>query len=260
MTKTLKDFYEVYRPKAKGEQRFVDKHVTIKHKDANGNEDDVFKATNVKPVDREKEHGYNPGSDEKVYEETLEVVAEGIRAYYEEVGEEISEEDLMDFANEIYESLMDELEEEEELTELSKQKLGKYVNRAAQDVEDRAYWEGRDGSNKKPYDDYSKKNSKRMAGIKKATAKLTKEDVINSFIDKYVTEEALQDLSLEDRLIEKLEPFLSESHIDTFVELFNTLNEDNQYQMIDHIIDQESVNDILNFIIKEKNLEIEEDD
>lgn len=69
MTKTLKDLFEVYRPKAKGEQDFVDKHVTIKHKDRNGNKDDVFKATNIKPIDRETEHGYNPGSDEKVYED-----------------------------------------------------------------------------------------------------------------------------------------------------------------------------------------------
>lgn len=220
MTKTLKDFYEVYRPKAKGEQRFVDKHVTIKHKDANGNGDDVFKATNVKPVDREKEHGYNPGNDEKVYEETLEVVAEGIRAYYEEVGEEISEEDLMDFANEIFESLMDELEEEDQGEEIVEEAPKRIPN----------------------------------------SARLTKEDVINNFIDKYVAEENVEQLTLEDKLVEKLQPYLSESHIDTFVELFNTLNEDNQYQMIDHIIDQESVNDILNFIIKEKNLEIEEDD
>lgn len=68
---SIKDLFEVYKAKAKDEQKFVDKHVTIKHKDANGNGDDVFDASNVKPVDRKKTRlGYNPGEDEKVYEET----------------------------------------------------------------------------------------------------------------------------------------------------------------------------------------------
>ena len=68
MTKSLKDLFEVYRPKAKDEADFVDKHVTIKHKDRNGNGDDVFKG-NTKKADRKKErHGYESGEDEKVYE------------------------------------------------------------------------------------------------------------------------------------------------------------------------------------------------
>lgn len=70
MTKSLKALFEVYRPKAKDEADFVDKHVTIKHKDRNGNGDDVFQASNIKKADRKKErHGYEPGEDEKVYEE-----------------------------------------------------------------------------------------------------------------------------------------------------------------------------------------------
>jgi hypothetical protein len=69
-TKTLADFFEVYRPKSPDEQKFVDKHVVIKHKDRNGNGDDVFNAKNIKKADRKKErHGYEPGEDEKVYEE-----------------------------------------------------------------------------------------------------------------------------------------------------------------------------------------------
>jgi hypothetical protein len=49
---------------------FVDKHVTSKHPDPAGNKDDVFQATNVKTVDREKErHGYSGENDHKVYEE-----------------------------------------------------------------------------------------------------------------------------------------------------------------------------------------------
>ena len=69
--KTLKDLFEVYKPKSPDEQKFVDKHVTIKHKDRNGNGDDVFNAANIKTNKRKEErHGYDVGEDEKVYEET----------------------------------------------------------------------------------------------------------------------------------------------------------------------------------------------
>lgn len=68
MTKSLKDLLELYTPRAKGEKRFADKHIVAKHKDRNGNGDDVFNATKIKTVDRSPEHGYNAGEDEKVYE------------------------------------------------------------------------------------------------------------------------------------------------------------------------------------------------
>ena len=73
--KTIKDMFEVYAPKSPDEQKFVKKHVVVKHPDRNevngkANGDDVFKATNIKAVEREKtRHGYNVGQDEKVYEE-----------------------------------------------------------------------------------------------------------------------------------------------------------------------------------------------
>jgi len=70
--KTTKELFEVYKPKSPDEQKFIDKHVTIKIKDRNGNGDDVFNG-NIKPVDRKKErHGYEPGEDEKVYESSVE--------------------------------------------------------------------------------------------------------------------------------------------------------------------------------------------
>lgn len=57
---------------ADGAKKFIDKHVVTKHPDASGNGDDVFQATNVKTIDREKEnHGYNGDSDHKVYEASL---------------------------------------------------------------------------------------------------------------------------------------------------------------------------------------------
>ena len=66
--KTIKDIIELYKPKSADEDRFVKKHVIKKTEDANGNKDDVFNATNVKPENRAPKHGYNPGEDEKVYE------------------------------------------------------------------------------------------------------------------------------------------------------------------------------------------------
>ena len=70
MAKTLKDFLEGYlKVKSADEQKFIDKHVTAKNPDRNGNGDDVFGASKVKTIDRRKERkGYNPGEDEKVYE------------------------------------------------------------------------------------------------------------------------------------------------------------------------------------------------
>lgn len=70
MAKTLNQFLEGYlKVKSADEQKFIDKHVTAKTSDRNGNGDDVFKGS-TKPIDRRKDRkGYNPGEDEKVYEE-----------------------------------------------------------------------------------------------------------------------------------------------------------------------------------------------
>ena len=72
MAKKLKDIVQGYEPRSADEKRFKDKHVIKKTPDANKNGDDVFNATNVKTIDRPSEkHGYNPGQDAKVYEETM---------------------------------------------------------------------------------------------------------------------------------------------------------------------------------------------
>ena len=71
--KTLNTFLEqtgYLKVKSPDEQKFVDKHEVVVKKDNAGNEDDVFKASKIKTVDRRKDRkGYNPGEDEKVYEE-----------------------------------------------------------------------------------------------------------------------------------------------------------------------------------------------
>lgn len=81
--KTLKEILqlEVYEPKSPDEKRFKDKHVVVKHKDANGNDDNLFNAKNIKTVDREPRHGYNPGEDEKVYEEVEELDEKFMNVY-----------------------------------------------------------------------------------------------------------------------------------------------------------------------------------
>jgi len=70
--KTLKQFTEQtgYRKvKSPDEQRFVDKHEAEVKQDRAGNKDDVFKATNIKTIERKKERkGYDTGTDEAVYE------------------------------------------------------------------------------------------------------------------------------------------------------------------------------------------------
>lgn len=56
-------------PKAAGEKRFADKHKVDVTDDANGNDDKLFKAANVKVGDRKPtRHGYNAGEDAAVYE------------------------------------------------------------------------------------------------------------------------------------------------------------------------------------------------
>lgn len=71
MAKTLNNILNGFTPKSKDEKKFMDKHITTKNKlDDRGTQDDkLFNATNIKAVNRETEHGYNPGNDEKVYEE-----------------------------------------------------------------------------------------------------------------------------------------------------------------------------------------------
>jgi len=75
MAKTLNNILNGFTPKSKDEKKFMDKHIATKNKlDDRGTQDDkLFNATHIKTVSRETEHGYNPGNDEKVYEEMSKV-------------------------------------------------------------------------------------------------------------------------------------------------------------------------------------------
>jgi len=77
MTKKLTEIIgELYTPKAPDEKKFVDKHVSklFPNLYSRPEYDFLFKGTNVKTIDRSADrHGYNPGDDEKVYEEVEEL-------------------------------------------------------------------------------------------------------------------------------------------------------------------------------------------
>lgn len=90
MTKKLTEIIgELYTPKAPDEKKFVDKHVSklFPNLFARPEYDFLFKGTNVKAIDRTADrHGYNPGDDEKVYEEVEELdevlkVSDGAEAW-----------------------------------------------------------------------------------------------------------------------------------------------------------------------------------
>lgn len=87
MPKTLNQFLEeasYLKVKSPGEQKFIDKHTKEVTADRNGNGDDVFKASNVKTIERKKERkGYDPGADEAVYEDKTRVgtLAQRTQAY-----------------------------------------------------------------------------------------------------------------------------------------------------------------------------------
>lgn len=74
--KTLKGILEQSKMYATPDtERFVAKHAAKVSKLSKETEDDkLFKATNIKTINREDEHGYNPdGSDEQVYEQVDQV-------------------------------------------------------------------------------------------------------------------------------------------------------------------------------------------
>lgn len=204
--KTLKDiFNEVYRPKSPDEQKFVDNHVVDKKADRNevngkANGDDVFQATNIKMGGRSKtRHGYDPGQDEKVYEEVEEL-------------------------------------EEKELTKAEMKKREELVKKM----------KGKGWSSR-----YGKRGKEVMyATATKMAKKLTKEEIIDRTIEKYMPDIAeYTPPTMEERLVSKMEGF-SEGHIHTLLDLFNSLNEDNQYRMLDKADTREGIIELINFAIE----------
>lgn len=229
---TLKDMFEVYRPKSPDEQKFVDKHVTIKHKDRNevngkANGDDVFKATNIKTIEREKtRHGYDVGADEKVYEEN----------------EFVNEDDLIDegFISKMFKKkpkVTVKVSKVEDLPDGEKpfQKATGQGTRKPQPV---------------PRDEQGRTLYQRVQASRENQKKLTKEDIINRTIDKYMPEaNEVKTLSMEERLAKKLDG-LSESHTALLFSLFENLNEDNKLKMLVTCEDMEGINQLIDFALE----------
>jgi len=194
--KTLKELFEIYRPKAKGEQDFVNKHVVIKHKDRNGNGDDVFNGK-TKVVNRKKErHGYDVGDDEKVYEEAEELdelSKDTLKSYVKKSVSDLPKrgiaaqskfdkgesDDALKHLHKIIkrqrsvDTALDKMtkEEVEDLDELSKSKVGNYMKKA-EPVYDKAHSEvvNDTGGN---FDKSLGTLLKRAAGHQNAKAKLS---------------------------------------------------------------------------------------
>jgi hypothetical protein len=205
--KSLNSFVELYKPKSPDEQRFVDKHVVKTRGDANGNGDDVFKGSKVKKVERTKERkGYEPGDDEKVYEEVEgihELSVDTLRSYRAKAkgdAEKISFDDegadrrmrkrsmgSWDAGKKILKR-GDALrkEESEQIDELSKKTLGSYVVKSLAPGSEKSV---SNLASKGGYklgqahdDDYTAgekedaKSVKRSLGVLTAVRKMTKED------------------------------------------------------------------------------------
>lgn len=289
MTKTLKNFFELYVPKAKGEKDFVKKHVVVKHPDANGNGDEVFKASNVKTIKRSPEHGYDKGEDHKVYE-AVEVVKNkraGVITVHDGNNQSfplhpehqsriraLNRGETASFKDETGSNVT--AERTGALVHLkqdgSNRKVAVAYHHFKEGLEEvilgvQTYYEelGEDISEDDIFDIAEEIHADVTSEINEQTKsskiekRFTKEDVINSFIDKYVPiVENAEPETMEEMLVRKLEPFITESHIDKILTLFADLNEDNRTLMINHIEDEDSVNDVLNFVI-ENSVELDED-
>lgn len=66
----IKDLFELFRSKSQAGKDFEDKHVVHTKDDVNGNGDEVFKGSKVKPVDRKKTRlGHDAEDSQKVHED-----------------------------------------------------------------------------------------------------------------------------------------------------------------------------------------------
>lgn len=165
----LKNFLEGYEPNTKDEDRFIKKHKIQKHADRNGNGDDVFQATNIKKIDRaDDRHGYNPGHDEKVYEELeqLEEVAlkPGQKVHRQELAKLIRKANPHIDPTQAYAMAVataERVDESEQLDELSKDTMKSYVDKASND-------RTKQTGDERKYDN-------RMKGTSKAVSKMKNE-------------------------------------------------------------------------------------
>jgi hypothetical protein len=278
MAKTLNQFIEGYlKVKNPDEQKFVDKHVVAKHADRNGNGDEVFKGSKVKMDDRRKtRHGYNPGEDEKVYEELK-------GSQHKIDANKNGKVDAHDFK--LLRGKKKVAEEAEELEELSTEKLLAYRKKARE----------ADTNKHHVYADEADKKIKKKTGVynpnlvQRAKAKLRNEEaeeleeklnmdkasmgtVVKDFqksdapqfkgksqdkrramaiAAKLTAERGGKPLRKEEKLADLLGD-LTETHRRTMLSVFDKLNEDNQKKFLETCETPEGVESMLDFSISHR--------
>lgn len=77
---------------------------------------------------------------------------------------------------------------------------------------------------------------------------VTKMDIINKTIDRYISEDAVETVTLEEAFLSTVEQ-LPEGHAIMLLRLFNDLSEENQYTMYEMVHTEEGVRELLDFAI-----------
>jgi hypothetical protein len=296
MQKTVNDLFEVYRPKSPDEQKFVDKHVVIKHRDRSGvaapgskkvpdegNGDDVFKATNIASVDRQPAHGYNPGEDEKVYEEVelteadmkdhpdVKEWAQNLKKQHKIAGDIMlfMQPDIIHAYHKgkllgsmkkpkfpMRQALMDPERQKVRMQRKAVRRLPEEIEAINEVSPPGKKAEAWIKSNKQNFiDQYGEKEGTKILYAKAwkmfGEQKLyTKDDIINRAIQNYVTEDEAPP-SLDEQMISRV-AHLRVGDADMIYQLFNALNEDNKKVMIRTADTLEGVNSLLDFAIQNR--------
>lgn len=240
MAKTLNQFLEgktaatgYLKVKSPDEQKFVDKHVRVTNADANGNDDEVFKASKIKAIDRKQgRKGYNPGEDEKVYEslESVDEVAppgkekmvKDIKKAYSKDGVLTAKEKAIAYATAWKAKKANE--EAEQVAEIfdktpaGKAKAVSYINKAAERIGTGGITTGLKIANDEPTKKNLKKMGNRQKGIARAVNKLAKEEFVDLLASGEIVFENEETRSISEREVTLLATVLDK------------LSEENQVQ------------------------------
>jgi hypothetical protein len=133
------------------------------------------------------------------------------------------------------------------LSRMVRKRLG--VNRLEESVDDVPFKGpySKPGPSKDEYGNTIKNVPRHLA--RKAMKALTKEDIIDRAVSKYVPEELK--FTPEERMIKRLEG-LREDHIIMIMSLFESLNDTNQSKMIESAESEDGVNQLLDFAINNR--------
>lgn len=268
MAKTLNQFIEGYlKVKSADEQKFIDKHVTVKNPDRNGNGDDVFKG-NTKPVDRRKDRkGYNPGEDEKVYEELK-------GSQHKIDANKNGKVDAHDFK--LLRKKKKVAEEAEQIDEISATTKDSYAKKAVKQLPGLFNKSGETADGARKY--YNRKNTVRKIANEEAELeeKLTAKTPMGTYIKDFQKSDAPQfkgksakkrqvmaiaaklsaerggkPLRKEERLQNRIDD-LSESHQRTMLTVFEKLSDDNKSKFLEACDTPEGVEKMLDFAINNR--------